>query len=51
MRHIVFVITPFGDDYIALFNELKEYFNGIELVDGFTLGFGVNGEIMPIPSV
>ena len=29
----------------------KEYFNGIELVDGFTLDFGVNGEIMPIPSV
>lgn len=26
MKHSVFVITPFGDDYIALFNELKEYF-------------------------
>lgn len=26
MRHVVFVITPFGDDFIALFNELKEHF-------------------------
>lgn len=28
MKYTVFVITPFGDDFIALFNELREYFKG-----------------------
>ena len=43
------VLDEYGYRYTGKLNG-KEYYNGIELDDGFTLGHGVNGEIIPVPS-
>ena len=41
------VLDAYGNPFTGKLNG-KEYYNGIELVDGFTLGYGVNGEQLPI---
>lgn len=44
------VLDSYGYPYTGEANG-KEYYNGIELVDGLKLGYGVNGELIPIPII